>query len=155
MQSEYEVKNKMDKERWVTTNVIKKFPYLQEVDWITDDMKVVKILIMNSKDDLSGIEWETFNGGFTLKSNYKLSAPVQMRILFEDNATAAIKRLNDLVSDINPAEICSQIESDNLKNWCEIIQVEMKMAMVQLPCWGEEGKTDGRLRHLPSRHLGL
>ena len=51
----------------------------------------------------------------------------------------AAKRLNDLIFDINPAEICSQIESDNLRKWCEIIQTEMKMAMVQLPCWkGEE-----------------
>lgn len=50
----------------------------------------------------------------------------------------AAKRLNDLIFDINPAEICSQIESDNLKNWCNIIQTEMKMAMVQLPCWGRE-----------------
>lgn len=49
----------------------------------------------------------------------------------------AAKRLNDLIFDINPAEICSQIESDNLKNWCNIIQTEMKMAMVQLPCWTE------------------
>ena len=143
MQSEYEVKNKMDKERWVTTNVIKKFPYLQEVDWITDDMKVVKILIMNSKDDLSGIEWETFNGGFTLRSNHKLSAPVQMRVLFEDNAAAALKRLNDLVSDINPAEICSQIESDSLKNWCDMIQAEMKMAIAQLPCLTERITDEG------------
>ena len=47
------------------------------------------------------------------------------------------KRLNDLIFDINPAEICSQIESDNLKNWCRIVQTEMKLAMVQLPCWGE------------------
>ena len=49
----------------------------------------------------------------------------------------AAKRLNDLILDINPAEICAQIEADNLKKWCEIIQIEMKMAMVQLPCWGE------------------
>ena len=48
------------------------------------------------------------------------------------------KRLNDLIFDINPAEICAQIESDNLKKWCEIIQAEMKMAMVQLPCWSRE-----------------
>ncbi len=48
----------------------------------------------------------------------------------------AAKHLNDLIFDINPAEICSQIESDNLKNWCETVQVAMKMAMVQLPCWG-------------------
>ena len=50
----------------------------------------------------------------------------------------AAKRLNDLIFDINPAEICAQIESDNLKKWCEIIQAEMKMAMVQLPCWSRE-----------------
>ena len=51
----------------------------------------------------------------------------------------AAKHLNDLIFDINPAEICSQIESDNLKNWCKTIQTEMKMAMVYLPCWtGEE-----------------
>ena len=49
----------------------------------------------------------------------------------------AAKRLSDLIFDINPAEICSQIESDNLKNWCITIQTEMKMAMVQLPCWAE------------------
>lgn len=47
----------------------------------------------------------------------------------------AAKRLNDLIFDINPTEICSQIESDNLKKWCETVQVAMKMAMVQLPCW--------------------
>ena len=53
-------------------------------------------------------------------------------------ADEAAKRLNDLIFDINPAEICSQIESDNLREWCEIIQTEMKLAMVQLPCWGRE-----------------
>ena len=50
----------------------------------------------------------------------------------------AAKHLNDLIFDINPAEICSQIESDNLKNWCETVQVAMKMAMVQLPCWSRK-----------------
>ena len=38
----------------------------------------------------------------------------------------AAKQLNNLIFDINPAERC------------EIIQVEMKMAMVQLPCWSRE-----------------
>lgn len=52
----------------------------------------------------------------------------------------AAKRLNDLIFDINPAEICSQIESDNLKTWCSTVQTEMKMAMVQLPCWAERRK---------------
>ena len=45
----------------------------------------------------------------------------------------ALKRLNDLTFDINPAEISSQIESDNLRQWCHTIQVEMGMAIIQLP----------------------
>ena len=49
----------------------------------------------------------------------------------------AAKRLNELIFDINPAEICSQIESDNLKTWCSTVQTEMKMAMTHLPCWAE------------------
>lgn len=39
------------------------------------------------------------------------------------------KRLSGLIRDINPAEIESQIEADNLRQWCEIIQREMRMAM--------------------------
>lgn len=30
----------------------------------------------------------------------------------------------DLVADINPTEICAQIESDNLTQWCKVIQAE-------------------------------
>lgn len=44
-----------------------------------------------------------------------------------------LKRLNDLTFDINPAEIARQIESGNLRNWCETIQIAMRMAMVELP----------------------
>ena len=47
------------------------------------------------------------------------------------NTDPALKRLNDLIMDMNPAEICSQIERDNLKNWCELIQVEMQMALIK------------------------
>lgn len=63
---------------------------------------------------------------------------LEQKCWFPPNTDEAAKRLNDLIFDINPAEICSQIESDNLKHWCEIVQTEMKMAMVQLPCWGGE-----------------
>lgn len=65
---------------------------------------------------------------------------LEQKCWFPPNTDEAAKRLNDLIFDINPAEICSQIESDNLKNWCEIVQTEMKMAMVQLPCWGGESE---------------
>lgn len=50
----------------------------------------------------------------------------------------ATKRLSDLIFDINPDEICEQIKSGNLRNWCVTIQTEMRMAMIQLPCWEEE-----------------
>ena len=65
---------------------------------------------------------------------------LEQKCWFPPNTDEAAKRLNDLIFDINPAEICSQIESDNLKHWCEIVQTEMKMAMVQLPCWGGENE---------------
>lgn len=65
---------------------------------------------------------------------------LEQKCWFPPNTDEAAKRLNDLIFDINPAEICSQIESDNLKHWCEIVQTEMKMAMVQLPCWGGESE---------------
>lgn len=67
---------------------------------------------------------------------------LEQKCWFPPNTDNAAKRLNDLIFDINPAEICSQIESDNLRNWCKTIQVEMKMAMVQLPCWAEGGKDE-------------
>lgn len=65
---------------------------------------------------------------------------LEQKCWFPPHTDEAAKRLNDLIIDINPAEICSQIESDNLKHWCEIVQTEMKMAMVQLPCWGGESE---------------
>lgn len=69
---------------------------------------------------------------------------LEQKCWFAPKSSEAAKRLNDLIFDINPAEICAQIEADNLKKWCEIIQVEMKMAMVQLPCWSrEDGEADG------------
>lgn len=43
------------------------------------------------------------------------------------------KRLSGLIRDINPAEIESQIEAGNLRQWCEIIQSEMRMAMEDEP----------------------
>ena len=60
---------------------------------------------------------------------------LEQKCWLQSETDEAAKRLNDLIFDINPAEICNQIESDNLKNWCKTMQVEMKMEMVQLPCW--------------------
>jgi len=68
-----------------------------------------------------------------------IKSEFEQKCWFPPKADDAAKRLNGLIFDINPAEVCSQIQSDNLNQWCEIIQTAMKMAMVQLPCWGENG----------------
>lgn len=60
---------------------------------------------------------------------------LEQKCWFPPKTDEAAKWLNYLISDINPAEICKQIESDNLKRWCEKVQVAMKMAIVQLPYW--------------------
>ena len=65
----------------------------------------------------------------------------EQKCWFPPKNDEAAKHLNNLIFDINPAEICSQIESDNLGNWCRTVQTEMKMAMVKLPCWSER-RTD-------------
>lgn len=91
---------------------------------LDDAVKVAKRLIRDNMDDDEIIRQE-----------------LEQKCWFPPEADDSAKHLNDLIFDINPAEICSQIESDNLKQWCEIIQTEMKMAMVQLPCWAER-RTD-------------
>ena len=90
---------------------------------LEDAVKVAKRLVKDGMDDEEIIRQE-----------------LEQKCWFPSETDEAAKRLNDLIFDINPAEICSQIESDNLKDWCKTIQTEMKMAMVQLPCWdkGEE-----------------
>ena len=87
---------------------------------LDDAVKVARELIINGMNDEEIIRQE-----------------LEQKCWFPPKADEAAKHLNDLIFDINPAEICSQIESDNLKQWCEIIQTEMKMAMVRLPCWKE------------------
>ena len=88
---------------------------------LDDAVKVAKGLIADNMDDDEIIRQE-----------------LEQKCWFPPTTDTAAKRLNDLIFDITPAEICSQIESDNLRNWCEIVQTEMKMAIVQLPCWAKE-----------------
>ena len=89
---------------------------------LEDAVKVTKRLVVDGMDDEEIIRQE-----------------LEQKCWIPPKSNKAAKHLNDLIFDINPAEICSQIESDNLKNWCKTIQTEMKIAMVQLPCWTGEG----------------
>ena len=92
---------------------------------LDDAVKVAKRLIEDGMDDDEIIRQE-----------------LEQKCWLPPKTDGAAKRLNDLIFDVNPTEIRSQIEADNLKNWCKIIQTEMKMAMVQLPCWGEKEMDD-------------
>lgn len=87
---------------------------------LEDAEKVTKRLVKNGMDDEEIIRQE-----------------LEQKCWLPPKTDEAAKQLDDLIFDINPAEICSQIESDNLKNWCSTVQTEMKMAMVQLPCWND------------------
>lgn len=87
---------------------------------LDDAVKVTKRLIRDSVDDDKIIRQE-----------------LMQKCWIPPKSDRAAGRLSDLIFDINPAEICSQIESDNLKNWCSTVQTEMKLSMVNLPCWGE------------------
>lgn len=101
---------------------------------LDDAVKVCMDLLYNTSffDDMPKEEYETMPEFIESK--------FEQKCWIAPKTSEAGKHLSDLIADINPVEICSQIESDNLKNWCEIIQTEMRMAMVQLPCWT---KTEG------------
>ena len=88
---------------------------------LDDAVKVAKRLIADNMDDDEIIRQE-----------------MEQKCWFPPKTDEAAKRLNDLICDITPAEIGAQIESDNLRNWCNIVQTEMKLAMVQLPSWAKE-----------------
>jgi hypothetical protein len=88
---------------------------------LDDAVKAAKRLVKDGMDDEEIIRQE-----------------LEQKCWFAPKSNEAAEHLNNLIFDINPAEICSQIESDNLKNWCKTVQTEMKMAMVQLPCWTGE-----------------
>lgn len=90
---------------------------------LDDAVKVAQQLVVENMNDKDIIRQE-----------------LEQKCWFPPKTEDAANHLNNLIFDVNPAEICAQIESDNLKNWCETIQVEMKMAMVKLPCWGEGEK---------------
>ena len=88
---------------------------------LDDAVKVTKSLVAEGMDDEEIIRQE-----------------LEQKCWLPPKSNEAAKRLNDLIFDINPVMICSQIGSDNLGDWCRRIQMGMKMAMVQLPCWAKQ-----------------
>ena len=66
---------------------------------LDDAVKVTKQLVVNKMNDDEIIRQE-----------------LKQKCWFPPKSDEAVKRLNDLIFDINPAEICSQIEPGNLKH---------------------------------------
>jgi hypothetical protein len=42
-------------------------------------------------------------------------------------ADTPINELYNLLCDVNPAEICAQIENDNLTKWCATVRINAQM----------------------------
>jgi len=43
-----------------------------------------------------------------------------------------ISRINSFLMDINPKEICAQIENDHLGQWCQLMQAGIRFDLVQV-----------------------
>jgi len=92
---------------------------------LDDAVKVAKRLIADNMDDDEVIRQE-----------------FEQKCWFPPTTDSAAERLNYLIFDINPAEICAHIQEDNLKEWCVFMQAEMKMAMIQLLSWAKENSDE-------------
>ena len=100
----------------------------------------MRMLMLTLDDAVKVTQWLVEDG---MNDEEIIRQELEQKCWIPSEINEPAKRLNDLIFDINPAEICAQIKADNLKKWCEIIQTEMKMAMIQLPCWGNDGEADG------------
>lgn len=89
---------------------------------LDDAVKVTKQLVIDGMDDDVIIRQE-----------------LEQKCWLPPKKNKSANILHDTIFDINPAEICKQIEEDNLKEWCKSMQVAMLIAMVYMPCW-EEGE---------------
>ncbi|MCR4671970.1 MAG: hypothetical protein K5637_01870 [Lachnospiraceae bacterium] len=94
---------------------------------LDDAVIVVRQLIDNEVDDVKLIRKE-----------------LMQKCWIPPRPSQAAEELSGLICDINPAEICAQIEGDNLRGWCKNMIMLMSMAMIQLPCWAEERDGAGR-----------
>ena len=97
--------------------------------------RTVKRMLMLSLDDAVMVtQWLVEDG---MSDEEIIRQELEQKCWFPPKVEQSAQKLNDLIFAINPAEIAMQIEGDNLKEWCKAMQINMRMAMVQLPCWGE------------------
>jgi hypothetical protein len=89
---------------------------------LEDATKVCAELIRTYADDVELCE-EDIEG---------IETDLEQKCYFCNENHDHFKELNNLIMDINPAEITQHIQDDNLKQWCRDIQVTMNMELIQL-----------------------
>lgn len=57
---------------------------------------------------------------------------LEQKCWIADKGSNYVRHMNKLIHDINPAEICSHVEQDNLSGWCAAIKVEMDLTLAHL-----------------------
>ena len=89
---------------------------------LEDAAKVCAGLILTYADDVE-LREEDIDG---------IRQDLEQKCYFCNDNHDHFKELNNLIMDINPAEITQHIQDDNLKKWCVDIQVAMAMELIQL-----------------------
>lgn len=57
---------------------------------------------------------------------------MEQKCWISDLKDDALKNLIDLITEINPTEICIQINHDHLNEWCKNIQTEMELNLIHM-----------------------
>ncbi len=64
--------------------------------------------------------------------DYDLRNEFEQKCWIRSSVKSGREELVGLIMDINPKEIASHVEHDNLKEWCETIQVSMQLALMKI-----------------------
>ena len=91
---------------------------------LDDAVKVAKSLVAGGKDDDAIIRQE-------------MAQKCRNDAWSQQVVSAVAESMNKVISGINSTEICNQIVSDNLRNWCERTQCKLRIAMNYLPYQGK------------------
>lgn len=89
---------------------------------IKDAVKVAMYYIENHCDDYDVDE----------DDELLLYQEMEQKCVISDMEDEPVKNVISLITDVNPKEICKQIEQDNLMNWCINIQTEMELNLIHM-----------------------
>lgn len=70
--------------------------------------------------------------GFAEYKNY-VEGEFEQKAWIASHNQEPVLELHKLTFDINPDMIAEQIKKDSLKNWCQVMQAGIRLAMIDLP----------------------